>query len=102
MIHQSDLIRTGSAKENPMKVERKLRRQEGLLTYEMMRKLTTEIRRLQKCNEFLIKKLEEANGKSLGITSTELEENGLSMKMKTEEVKDLEESIKGRFDEDKD
>jgi len=102
MIHQSDLIRTGSVKEDHIKVERKLRRQEGILTYEMMRKLTTEIRRLQKCNEYLLKKLKESTGKSLDTTSMEMEEHGLSMKMKTEEVKDSGESVKGRFDEDKD
>jgi len=102
MIHQSDLTRVGSAKEDHMKVERKLRRQEGILTYEMMRKLTTEIRRLQKANEYLCKKLREATGKSLDTTSMEMEEHGLSMRMKTEEAKDLGEPVKGRFDEDKD
>ena len=102
MIHESDLTRVQNAKEDHVKVERKLRRQEGILTYEMMRKLTTEIRRLQKCNEYLISKLKEATGKSLDTTSMEMEEHGLSMKMKTEEVKDSGESVKGRFDEDKD
>lgn len=99
MIHESDLARV---KQDDMKVERKLRRQEGILTYEMMRKLTTEIRRLQKCNEYLISKLKEATGKSLDTILMETEDHGPSSKTKTEEVKDSEESVKGRFDEDKD
>lgn len=103
MIHQSDLIRTGSAKEDHIKVERKLRRQEGILTYEMMRKLTTEIRRLQRCNEYLLKKIREATGKSMDTISTEMAEDGPSTSTeKTEAVKDSGESVKGRFDEDKD
>ena len=102
MIHESDLTRVQNAKEDHVKVERKLRRQEGILTYEMMRKLTNEIRRLQKANQYLCRKLKEATGQSLDTTSIEMEENGLSTKTKTEEVKKSEESVKGRFDEDKD
>lgn len=98
MIHESDLNRM-----KQMNVERKLRRQEGILTYEMMRKLTTEIRRLQKCNEYLLKKLKEATGKSMDTISMEMEKHGPSTSIeKTEEVKQSEESVKGRFDEDKD
>jgi len=103
MIHESDLTRVQNAKADQVRVERKLRRQEGILTYEMMRKLTTEIRRLQRCNEYLLKKLREATGKSMDTISTEMEKDGpFTSTEKTEAVKDSGESVKGRFDEDKD
>ena len=44
MIHETDLKRNGV--DNNIKIERKLRRQEGLNTFEMMLQLTNEIKKL--------------------------------------------------------
>ena len=64
MILREDLERLKKLQE-PIRIERSLRRQEGILSYRMMKTLTTEIRRLQKANQFLCRKLREATGKSM-------------------------------------
>ena len=50
MILREDLERLKKLQE-PIRIERSLRRQEGILSYRMMRTLTNEIRRLQKANQ---------------------------------------------------
>ena len=62
---------------NEAKHQRNLRSKEGILSYRMMRTLTNEIRRLQKANQYLCRKLKEATGKSMDITLT-TQESGLS------------------------
>ena len=74
MIHETDLKRNG-VENNQIKIERKLRRQEGLNTFEMMLQLTNEIKKLGEANQKLCQKLNEVEkalyGKSTDSTQTE-------------------------------
>lgn len=86
MIIREDLERLQKLQE-PIRIERSLRRQEGILSYRMMRTLTQEIRRLQKANEYLCRKLREATGKSMDTISMETKSGPFTSTEQTEKVK---------------
>ena len=87
MILREDLDRLQKLQE-PIRIERSLRRQEGILSYRMMRTLTNEIRRLQKANQYLCKKLREATGKSMDTILMETKSGPFTSTNQTEKVKE--------------
>jgi len=87
MIIREDLERLQKL-QKPIRIERSLRRQEGILSYRMIRTLTNEIRRLQKANQYLCKKLREATGKSMDTILMETKSGPSTSINQTEKVKE--------------
>jgi hypothetical protein len=59
MIRREDVERLEFTKA--IQQQRSLRRKETFLSYALLRRLVDEIRRLQKANQYLCKKLKEKN-----------------------------------------